>query len=259
VPAATARIEIAWSRSPADSAATLAGLLPTDAERAIPVVPSTLEGAHPAVAAVRNALRRHRLRTTQLVPRPAVTAIVAGRRRWQGVAIGDRTWRVDARLTANPYLAIAIIDDAHRAGPFVLDLPSHFLHPADRVRLLARPDRARLVADLAGAAPPAGSLVLAPCAGGWLSVTTRDPIAAELWALALAERYHDARLEMTGPWEDATVQRATELELGVRISAEMTVAVAGDALPPEAAEKVADTGRRLGLDLAAWVLRAGSS
>src|SRR5690606_1646299 len=122
---------------------------------------------------------------------------------WRAGTIEGRRWRVDARLTGAHWIAVAIVDADHHTGPFALDLPGRFLHPADRLRLAAQADRLRALADVAASAPPAACLILSPIAGGWLAVATRDPIAAELWALGLAERFHRADVEMQGPWEES--------------------------------------------------------
>jgi hypothetical protein len=145
---------------------------------------------------------------------------------------------MDARLLAASYLSITTVNATLTRGPFVLDLPSRFLHPRDRVSLAARPGRDRTLADIAAAALPASSVVVTPVADGWLMLVTSDPIAAELWSLATAERFLDRGLEMQGPWEDPTVQRATELELGARYPGELMLTVHGDTDLPVAAQKL---------------------
>jgi hypothetical protein len=83
-------------------------------------------------------------------------------------------------------------------------------------------------------------------------VITAEIITAELWSLALAERFHDATLEAQGSREDPTVQRVTELELGVRIPTAMRLrhGVPGD-MPDDKAALIAIGCRRLGMNSAA--------
>ncbi len=243
-----ATVAIAWLPALRDAAASLASVLPTSGTT--PLVPSTLD-ASLEVSALRAALREIGAKTTTILPRHAST-IVAGRlapRRgtmWRTIEVDDRVLRLDSRLEPGTWVGITMIDPRHRTGPFVLDLPARFLHPVDRLRLLARSDRDRLVADIAAAAAPHATLLLTPASNGWLAATTSDPIAAELWALALAERFHDRRVEMQGPWEDPVVQRATELGLGVVVPQRIRAEIA-PGMPRDAVEFVRRTAMGLGI------------
>ena len=216
----------------------------------LPLVPSTLSSTTPEVVRLRSALRAAGERTTLLLPRslPAIALSRTGDR-WREIDADGRTYRIDARLV-RPYAVVVLVDPERQRGPFVLDLPSYFLHPLDRARLATLPDRLRKLADVAAPVRPTLCLVVTPVGDGWLSIATRDIIAAELWALALAERYLDQRLEMQGPWEDPTVQRATELELGVRVPQEMELELrATDAWEPAARELLGTAANRLGMTL----------
>lgn len=245
-----ADIEIGWHPAVGGAAEPLARALPSGTPQPLPVVPSSLRRDDPLVAALRGALRERDVRSSVLTPRPPAALLTRlGGPAWRSATTDGHRWRVDARLAGSPWVAIATVDAGHHTGPFALDLPARFLHPADRVRLAAQPDRLRALADVAAIAPPAACLVLTPVDGGWLAVTTCDPIAAELWALGLAERYHDAALEMQGPWEEPAVQRATELGLGVRIPSDMRITAN---VPPEASvarSLLYRTSERLGLSL----------
>jgi hypothetical protein len=263
VPTANASIEIGWAPTLGGAVSSLAHALHERADQPVALVPSTLDANDPVVADLRAALRAHGMRTTVLVPRGTASLAAGalsrrGRKRWQPIATDDRTYRLDARLLTGPWIALAIVDETHRSGPFVLDLAARFLHPTDRLRLLARPDRSLALADISAVARPSTSLVIAPVAGGWLTVRTRDAIAAELWALALAEPHHDQRMEMQGPWEDPTVQRATELELGARIPQEIRPDIIGS-LPEPVATVVERAARSLGLHLVARNLHGDKS
>lgn len=243
-----ATIEIAWVSDLSATAGPLARVLPDASSAVSPLAPSSLRANDPAVAAIRPALRERGVRTTVLLPHSPTALLAPGRgSAWRASTIDGQRWRIDARLTRSPWVAIAVIDAGNYTGPFALDLPARFLHPADRVRLATRPDRLRMLADIATLAPPAACLALSPVGGGWLAVATRDPIAAELWALALAERFHPADVEMQGPWEEPAVQRATELGLGIRIPDDMRIAQDIPSDAPAARSLLYRVTERLGL------------
>ena len=246
-------IQTGWYPSVAKVAEAIGPILTATRPGTVPLVPSTLSRSNAVIGHLRSALRRHDVRTTVLLPRAMAAAVFGGRGNatWHRIDTGEHRFMIDARLNA-PYVTITIVDGTMKSGPFVLDLPSRFLHPADRVRLAAKRDRLRLLADIASHGLPSACIVVTPVSNGWLSLATRDAIAAELWSLAFAERYLDQRLEMQGPWEDVTIQRATELDLGVRIPREMDVTVASATpIPPEARELLRQSAWRLGLDLPA--------
>lgn len=243
-----ADIDIGWFPALRDAAWPLAHALPDEAPQPLPVVPSSLRPDDPVAATLREWLRERGIRTTVLVPRPPAALVARrGGAAWHTATIDGRRWRIDARLARSPWAAIVVIDAGNHTGPFALDLPARLLHPADRVRLAIRPDRLRMLADIAALAPPAACLALSPVGGGWLAVATRDPIAAELWALALAERFHPADVEMQGPWEEPAVQRATELGLGIRIPGDMRVAHVIPTDAPAARSLLERIAERLGL------------
>jgi len=77
---------------------------------------------------------------------------------------------------------------------------------------------------------------------------TSDPIAAELFAMALADEDLAVNRAVVGPWEDRVIQRATELELGVRIPQDLSISLAGEISQParEAVERIV---RRFGVGL----------
>lgn len=251
VAAGIGEVGVTWQES-IDAVARQAALpVASVAESPVPVVPSSLGAPCEELSRLRASLRDAKVRTTQVLPR-SLASIGIGRRAgtaWQGVEVEGRRFRVDARLS-RPYVALVLVDPARKSGPFVLDLPSRFLHPVDRARLAIMPDRLRLMADIAAPVSPALGVILSPIAGGWLSIVTRDVIAAELWALAVAERFHEREVEMQVPWEDPTVQRATELELGLRVPQELHVRRNDtNVWPPAARELLQMSATRLGVRL----------
>ena len=104
-----------------------------------------------------------------------------------------------------------------RHGPFVLDVPARFVHPRQRLRLVSDRERSGLTAEVASAVPISLIVVSLILPEGALVAATTDVIAAELVALALSERCLGSVRAYTGPWEDAVVQRATELGMGVLV------------------------------------------
>lgn len=244
-----ANIEMTWIPDLRQAAGPLARALPHPVSQPLPVVPSSLRHDDGDVATIREALREGGLRTVVVTPRSPAALLTARRgSTWQEATIDGTRWRIDSRLAA-PWVAITTIDAENRTGPFALDLPARFLHPADRIRLATRPDRLRLLADIAANALPAACLLLTPADAGWLVAATREPIAAELWALGLAERFHPADVEMQGPWEESTVQRATELGFGIRIPDDMRISVNVPVNAPVARDLLFTTAARLGLSL----------
>ncbi len=241
---------VAWAPSIVGVAAPLTEVLPPTVDT-LSVVPAPLERGISSIGETRSAWQRHGIRTSMLLPHPPVWSVLSpGASRWNRIDAAGLALRLDARIVARPYAAVLALTDDLRQGPFVLDLPARFLHPVDRLRLAARPGGLRLQADVAAVALPAASILLTPVADGWLALSGTDPIATELWALSLAERWLGRDIEMQGPWEDPSVQRATELELGVRIPSDMTIRAASDApLPSVARELLEETASRLGMQV----------
>ncbi len=138
--------------------------------------------------------------------------------------------------------------EVSRHGPFVLDVPARYVHPRQRLRLVADRSRSSLVAEVAAALPISLSVVSLTLPEGTFLAATKDIIAAELVALALAERCIGSVRDFTGPWEDAVVQRATELELGVLMPARIRLVADGRCLHEAWADTLQEhVRRRLGI------------
>jgi hypothetical protein len=216
------------------------------------LIPASLVHDDPAARLIRNAARVLGMRTRVVTPRwplSAVVGIVGGGDNWREVRVGAGSVRIDSRVLQGPRIGLVPISLDYRQGPFPLDLASRFLHPVDRARFLIARNRDRMAADIASGSQPDCWIITTIVGRDRLWLTTTDIIAAELWSLALAERFYDAALEAQGPWEDPTLQRATELELGVRIPAEMQLrhGVPGD-MPDDIAALIATGCQRLGMD-----------
>ena len=90
-----------------------------------------------------------------------------------------------------------------------------YVHP--RLAAMVRLSRPELgaAADVALAFDVVGVLLVATVHGRRIIAGTPDLVAGQLLALAFRVLMGPADEERLGPWENATVQRATELGLGV--------------------------------------------
>ena len=142
----------------------------------------------------------------------------------------SQTIRIDARLlSGKPLWTVTDVDAVRGGGPFVLDLLARYVHPVSRFRFLGRQARADAVVDVNLAVHIATSVIGKEFGTFALVGMTSDPIAAELLALAIADEDLPPDHSVIGPWEDRVVQRATELELGVRIPRELSLSIIGAA------------------------------
>ncbi|HWV24837.1 MAG TPA: hypothetical protein VNZ58_11655 [Thermomicrobiales bacterium] len=150
----------------------------------------------------------------------------------------------------NPPHRVIVTDvvEVARHGPFVLDLPARYVHPRQRLRLITDRERSDLMAEVASVVPITLAIVCLVLPEGAFVAATDDRIAAELVALALSERCLGTARSFQGPWEDAVVQRATELGLGVLLPAAIRLLPDGSATrEPWADALVEHVRRRLGI------------
>ena len=153
-----------------------------------------------------------------------------------------------AIAAADNRVVVVDVVEVARHGPFVLDLAARYVHPRQRVRVVADAARSELAAEIASAVRFDLHVVSLTLREGTVLAVTTDAIAAELVALALAERCIGSTRAFTGPWEDAVVQRATELELGVLLPSRIRLLPSGTAFQqPWADEIVEHVRRRLGI------------
>lgn len=203
----------------------------------IALLPSSLDSKDPFLAVVETSLPE--------VSRPFVMLPVSGgaaRRafltpnvigRWidrpvriEGGELNSITWP-QALAQADHRIVVTDVVEVARKGPFVMDLPARYIHPRQRMRLLASSQREAQAAEIASAISiELFAVYLAQREGTILAVTT-DIIAAELVALAMSELCVGSPRSFTGPWEDPVVQRATELELGVLLPGRMRMILDG--------------------------------
>jgi hypothetical protein len=165
--------------------------------------------------------------------------------------------RPDARLAevslpatvvaARSRVALAAVQPDGTA-PIALDLLARYAHP--RLRLLLRTawEREALAAELNLVCRLDLLVISGALAGVYVAAVTGDRIAAELVGLALREDPMVAEREMSGPWEDTLVQRATELNLGVRLPSQLRLHQPPD-LPAGVAAALDRIRLRLGVPL----------
>lgn len=192
------------------------------------------ESAHPIVALpVTGAAARRAFLTPQVIgkwiDRPVRSA---------GSTVTSVTWPQDI-AQADHRIVVTDVVEVARKGPFVLDLPARYLHPRQRMRLLASGQREALAAEVASALPIELSVVCLAQREGLVIAVTQDMIAAELVALAMSELCMGAPRSFTGPWEDPVVQRATELDLGVLLPTRMHLVSDGPARNTHWAQRIA--------------------
>lgn len=203
----------------------------------IALLPSSMDGKDPFVALVGKSMPEV-ARPFTLLPvsgaaarRAFLTPNVIGRWIDRPVKASDSpftaiTWPQDLAQAAYRVVVTDVVEVARR-GPFVLDLPARYIHPRQRMRLLSSGQREAQAAEVASAlSVELFAIYLAQREGVVLAVTT-DIIAAELVALAMSELCVGSPRSFTGPWEDAVVQRATQLELGVLLPSRMRFMVNG--------------------------------
>jgi hypothetical protein len=212
----------------------------------------------PTAGPLRDELRRATPATVRFVcPPSSVAAVrfpVAGDPRWVSVpaAVGaERFERVvlpRSTATAGALCLVVPTVAGRDAGPLALETLARHAHP--RQALAARLDRRRLgvAAELASPLRPRLIVVPSRIRGHPVVAATGDRIAAEL--IALAFRHDLTADESPGPWEDPLVQRATQLDLGVRTPRALRLisSWAGNPASPVAASFVALVDR-LGLRL----------
>lgn len=139
---------------------------------------------------------------------------------------------------------IAIRPDA--VGPTALNVLTRYAHPRLRVLILASRECDALAAEVNLACRLDLLVVVGPLANVHVAAVTRDRIAGELVGLALRDEPHLASREVVGPWEDALVQRATELDLGVAVPSQLRFHQPAR-FPPRASDALDRLRLRLGM------------
>lgn len=258
---APSKIRVFHASTMTEAARKVVGSFARSIQEPVLVLPSALDRGDPLMQAVRQELRSQTKVSSALLPEHPVRVATDGwparSTRWQAISLAppdksERTLLLPARLMATgSVLYVTYINTVARTGPFQLDLLSRYIHPRDRLRLVANPDRAGLAAELNLVVQPTWCVIGSDIPTGIVAVTS-DLIAGELFALCLAEKFFDRRSEFSSPWEDRVVQRATELELGALTPGDIRIEVVGgkqvSPLDDVVKEIVTALGERIGID-----------
>ncbi len=160
---------------------------------------------------------------------------------WAAVDVSDRSDRLDVawlrRELVNSTTLIAINEVAlgKLNEPLVLGMWAMFAHPRQRIGALAGDDRTGLRAELAVALQPKLAILLGESHERPLVIASQDQLAAELTGRALQSiDLRDPFGEAVGPWELPLIQRATELNIGIKLPMQLDIEAiwAGEAGEP---------------------------
>jgi hypothetical protein len=164
---------------------------------------------------------------------------------WAAVDVDDRSdrlqiaWLRQELVDASTLVAINRIPSGDSRDPLVLGLWARFAHPRQRLGALAGDDRTGLRAELATAVKPTLCILCGESRERPLIVATRDQIAADLTGRAIQFLSHpDPYGERGGPWELPLIQRATELDLGVRLPSDLSFEAVWAGRPGEPGERM---------------------
>jgi len=141
---------------------------------------------------------------------------------WVAVDVSGRGGRFDRVRVARPVATtevvcvVSVLGHRPERRPIAIGAFVPFLHPREGLAVRVERGKRGLAADLAIAFAPRLIVLVATVQGHAVVVSADDLIAAELVGLALRREQADDD-ETVGPWEDRLVQRATELNLGVRV------------------------------------------
>jgi len=198
------------------------------------ILPASLRRTDPLASAVRQELRASQVASHLMLPLNPAAALIG-----RATPSHGSTW-IDAEIRAPDVPATSIriparlngpeaiwtvtdVDAVGGAGPYVLDLVARYAHPRTRLRQLISRRRSDAVVDVNLVVRPSRCVVSKAFGETVVVGVVNDPIAAELFALALADEDLAPGRSVTGPWEDRVVQRATELEIGVPIPQHLSI------------------------------------
>jgi len=123
--------------------------------------------------------------------------------------------------------SIVLLVDARQAeGPrptLALGAWREFLHPKQRLPLALAARRLLVDAEIAALIQPRAIMLIHAWHPGFLVHVSPDRIASELMGLAIHQATRCPATLSTGPWEDPFVQRATELDLGIRLPTDLII------------------------------------
>jgi len=114
-------------------------------------------------------------------------------------------------------------DEQELRPVIALGVWKRYLHPKQRLLVELASHRTPVDAEIAAVIRPAATVLAASGNSYALLTFTTDPLAAELIGLAIHWATSFSEAETTGPWEDAIVQRATELGSEIRLPRDLSL------------------------------------
>jgi len=114
-------------------------------------------------------------------------------------------------------------DEKELRPVIALGVWKRYLHPKQRLLVELASHRTPVDAEIAAVIRPAATVLAASGNSYALLIFTADPLAAELIGLAIHWATSFSEAETTGPWEDAIVQRATELGSEIRLPRDLSL------------------------------------
>ena len=174
-------------------------------------------------------MRRTR-RSVELIDMPAGAGgwLNIRRVRWASIDLhgrGDRLTSVmlpERLVSGDQFVVLNDLRDFNpRRAAIAIGVWARYAHPRQRFGAAISGSSDGLTAEIALAAPDATYVIAGSWLGKPMAAVSNDMIAAELVGLAIGQAQTDPDRELPGPWEHPLVQRATELNLGVRTPAEI--------------------------------------
>lgn len=168
----------------------------------------------------------------------APNSVIASFRQWRGQqwtsldlhGRGQRLENVVLPTAVDNAQSVILVNDLAGHDPkrpaIAIGAWAQFAHPRLRVGAVLGDPVDGLAAEIALAAPAACYVLGASWRGKPMLAASNDMVAAELIGLAIGQAQSDPNIEHAGPWENALVQRATDLGLGARTPAEISFHVA---------------------------------
>ena len=192
-------------------------------------------------------------------PQPVVSVLSQVARRKSGLTRVDirpraeritSVWLPAHIVSAKTLVAVNDVRQDLAVRPaLAIGLWSQFAGLWERIGVrLAKPDEG-LAAEIALAVRPALILLVDSWRGLPVVISTSDQIAAELVGLAVRQARRAGEDDLIGPWQDPLVQRATELDLGVRSPEQLAIrmVIEGTNGSNDAATLGEDVAARLGV------------